>query len=133
MREIKFRAWDTIGKNMLTWSEDGPYLIRSQQVDDLLRRYIVQLAQLLDNSNYIVMQYTGLKDKNGMEAYEDDILRPWEDDRIYQIVWDDDWARFDLKQVAGHRWPAEMVLLPTSEVIGNIYENPKLLPNGKDE
>lgn len=59
MREIKFRVWDKVYKQFL----EG----------DIIREYL--LGELIDDPNFEVIQYTGLKDKYGTEIYEGDILR----------------------------------------------------------
>jgi uncharacterized phage protein (TIGR01671 family) len=67
MREIKFRAWR---------NEDDPRMINWNTI---LR---VGFQRFIDVDNYILMQYTGLKDKNGKEIYEGDILQIIHDVRV---------------------------------------------------
>ncbi len=57
-REIKFRAWDKYNGKMFP--------------DDIIQNWTVATFRW---DNYMTMQYTGLKDKNGKEIYEDDLLR----------------------------------------------------------
>ena len=65
MKEIKFRAWDTSGKwgKMLSWD----YLREDRGMYGTLPISFIQ-----PHKNFIFMQYTGLKDKNGKECYWDD-------------------------------------------------------------
>jgi uncharacterized phage protein (TIGR01671 family) len=83
----------------------------------------------------ILMQYTGLKDKNGVEIYEGDILKnpdqgelEYHEDPINgQVVW---WnlLGWTLANKDGSIWEdVDYLANYELEVIGNIYENPELL------
>ena len=108
MREIKFRAWDGERKEITTSFE-----ITSQGVvvsNFSIRKY---------HEDYILMQYTGLKDKNGKEIYEGDIIdfdaREWGEP--HREVVEYDYSYLDMRQNDFKEW---------CEIIGNIYENPEL-------
>lgn len=119
MREIKFRCWDKENKEML----DVEYL----HWDDCTGEFSIRTTMYSDYfgpSDMILMQYTGLKDKNGKEIYEGDIVKGMfygfpmpEYDYIFQIYWDEKEKGF----MANYFESSEC------EVIGNIYENPELL------
>lgn len=125
MRGIKFRAWR--GFEMLydvgIYGKEGNHCILSTFPD---RGTIVSAF----HEDVVVMQYTGLKDKNGKEIYEGDIVIRKEDDgrttAPEEVYFDNggfqpfcepchggttDWKEYE----------------KTTEVIGNIYENPELL------
>jgi len=112
MREIKFRAWSTIGKRMYNWEE-----IIS------VSHYFLNYIKWHDM--YHVMQYTGLKDTNGREIYEGDILSIWYPDvkspkHINKVIYRDNAACFDTPFV-------EDWLRARTEILGNIFEHPELL------
>lgn len=117
MREIKFRAWKNNfhGKGDWRWSMSYQDIYGLDEYFGLLRSC----------SDYKLMQYTGLKDKNGTEIYEGDIVKAV--------------GKYDYKfkarqiefidgafKVIGYGLCAALV-----EVIGNIYENPELLEASK--
>lgn len=120
MRQIKFRAWDKEEKFMLQDIQsmyDG-----SCNHKETEERYgwISCFDSFIDDDNYVVMQYTGVKDKNGTEIYEGDIVS----NGVFLATVE------YLANLAGH-YPfsceLKSIYPDECEVIGNIYENPELL------
>ena len=123
MREIKFRVWDTENKEMLRVQEldfedtfyGGRLSIRTEQYNDYF-----------DIEDMILMQYTGLHDKNGKEIYEGDIVKSFFVDtdeagnEIYKYYIIED--KYD-EVLCEYNIDKFMNL----EVIGNIYDNKELL------
>lgn len=81
----------------------------------------------LSLSDVNLLQFTGLKDKNGKEIYEGDVVS-YKDGRIVQVTWHDYTARFDSVGITNKGTPHPLTNRPDilAEVIGNIYENPEL-------
>ena len=103
MRNIKFRAYAQTDKTWHYWDVYGEY-------PDGIYGGLSE-----------PQQYTGLKDKNGVEIYEGDIVKRW--GNIYIVIWDKIGFRMKwTKEDSVNRFPDELC-----EVIGNIYENPELL------
>ncbi len=124
-REIKFRAWDNIVKSMFNMVEIISYKDGSMsfQIGD-------SFSGLRTPKDAIIMQYTGLKDKNGKEIYEGDILlMPC--GGIIEIFFDV--TSFNARVIkesaecTNSYYPMWYFWDINSEVIGNIYENPELL------
>jgi len=102
MREIKFRAWDKTAQKIV---------------------YNIVIANTKsDNEFFVFMQYTGLKDKNGKEVYEGDILCSHAGLTLPITVNETHSYRF--------MWGKDLLCKADSiygEVIGNIYEDSELI------
>ena len=136
MREIKFRAWSDINKKML-YSEsktdeyyNGAFLLWGERVGNFWRLGDADHEWYIDgasNSNDgteskdVLMQFTGLFDKNGKEIYEGDILKIGNSN--IEVIWDKNNAWFTLKSNHFHLGFQSIFY----EVIGNIYEHSHLL------
>lgn len=120
-REIKFRIWLKEKKQMIRDIHICPeygWLVMSD--NDALE----EICGRFSEKELIWMQYTNLKDKNGVEVYEGDkVMFDYEwtkPDEIGVINWNKDTASFQIK---GHIPSSSMKHLDRMKVIGNIYEN----------
>mgnify|MGYP002507807517 CR=1 FL=1 len=138
MREIKFRAWHRHSNKMYALSG-------FERIDDK----VMTLNYLNDNENYCsstvlvenieLMQYTGLKDKNGVEIYEGDILHLYGTDTMNKYDWKAVvefgnpngfyWWGFQLKPIVEFKYNTDILCWVGMEeanvyceVIGNIHE-----------
>ena len=122
-REIKFRAWDKKNAKMFT-VDYLEYPNNHTQIDnDKLTIGTVEDNDYHDFEDMVLMQYTGLKDKNGVEIYEGDIVRKGYDSRATEVYWHQNTACWRRDGFTGMT-KGDMALM--GEVIGNIYENKEL-------
>lgn len=122
-RKIKFRAWDPDEKIManvraLVWN-NGYLVVEAFSKENELT-YVPPFSP-------VVMQFTGLHDRNGKEIYEGDIIWWGKDDHapVSYVFYDD--GAFKVSDPESDTWELLIDVLNGAEVIGNIYENPELL------
>ncbi|HDR4903889.1 TPA: hypothetical protein QCR48_000260 [Bacillus cereus] len=124
----QFRVWNVMSKKMMEWGE----------IFDLPAWEI--FPETPEQRPFNVMQYTGLKDKNGKEIYEGDILDLSLDEKsvlrceiVYQAPsfcrkWHDaNTIHLRQREIEPMAWNTHILY----KVIGNIYENPELLEESK--
>jgi len=146
MREIKFRAWHKIDKLICpvqTLTDQGAFLLglkpgKEQIIPEM--RLIIPAdpsGRFCNNQEIELMQYTGLKDKNGKEIYEGDWCEAKFRDREGiqaiqgQIIMDEYMWCIDCQGCVGD--DIFSINRPHNfEIIGNIYENPELLNPAKE-
>lgn len=134
MREIKFRAWD-VGRNIMigsdypkNWGDNS-----DEWYFDLARMQLTGIEDISKDTYHIVMQYTGLKDKNGKEVYESDVGNDKFNNKVI-VKWNEQfycYALLTIDEVVKDDWNFDLNDL--NEIVGNIYENPELIKEEEDE
>ncbi len=136
MREIKFRAWSKEQQSM--WSVDSLHFL--EKTVDMFRyekNKMTNKTERISNFRFpypkavILMQYTGLKDKNGKEIFDGDIVK-WKQSLITAGVPKKPRTRIDVVKCydLSHCQPLSLMSVDETKnikVIGNIYKNPELL------
>jgi uncharacterized phage protein (TIGR01671 family) len=129
MREIKVRAWDKCSKRMLYTDLHDPWWYSTARMDN---DHAVITKRPENVMNYILMEYTPLKDKNGVEICEEDYFKAFS--HVYKIVFVEKLACFQMfNQNKEMLNDSGFIMNMNGEVIGNKYENPELktLKGGK--
>ena len=130
-RKIKFRAWDSVHNKMiyikdivscgysnefdiyeLYFEENGLKCRGYKEYDDDFG------GGIADETDLPIMEYTGLKDKNGVEIYEGDLLKSYYE-KPGIIKWNDEVGAFQVKGIPSQT----MKRCHEMKVIGNIYES----------
>jgi uncharacterized phage protein (TIGR01671 family) len=119
VRELKFRAWDKKLNRMWTWED-----IHEAEANG----FITFLEMLEDKDRFVPLEYTGLKDKNGQEIYEGDVIK------FSNGFYDDPYVvKFDegCFEANRHGMFRRLNECEDIQVIGNIYQTPELLEVSK--
>jgi len=128
MREIKFRAWDN--KNMEMIYPDGNGYFNCENHSDFVlcgNGYPIDLVHFNEPEDIVLMQYVGLKDKNGKDIYEGDILG--KNGHNYSVCYKSSCARYWARKEDNTGLPLPDIIAGIRlnyAVIGNIWEDPGL-------
>lgn len=126
MRELKFRAWDKVNNKMLP-----PCNVWEFGFDDTYGDIFADMQ--VNSKDLILMQYTGLKDINGEEIYEGDIVDIQQHDRYLnhkepkylhkncKVKWDNIRCQFYIE--ISYYIMVDFDRIQSIWVVGNIYEN----------
>jgi len=124
MREIKFRAW-------IHGAGDPRVTPEMKYVSHSLSMFFAKIDDWPLGCE--LMQYTGIKDKDGVEIYEGDVTRQLREDNCFSgnnkeedivIIGEPEWSELGSLNSGGPDGDYPLIEI---EVIGNIYENPELL------
>jgi uncharacterized phage protein (TIGR01671 family) len=127
VREIKFRVWDKKNSQFLKYWDDKIIFDLWHWTD------LMSTCLIFPVYDYIIQQYTGLKDNNGREIYEGDVLqytapafatfKSKDTTESGAVVFDLAvfWCNYALYEVVSPDW--------NCTIIGNIMENPELIKN----
>ncbi|HDR4727308.1 hypothetical protein J0835_28400 [Bacillus cereus group sp. Sample62] len=127
MNTVEFRAWEKEEKKMYhDVGIVGTLIIleHEQRGYDFCEADLTRYDQL--DNKYDLMQYTGIKDKNGKKIFKGDIVKD-HDECLYIVEWDKKEAMFYYKDSYGYEDDDLRMSAVAFEVIGNIYENQNLI------
>ena len=135
MREIKFRAWDVKNKKMIyhfLLTSKGEFVALRDPMTPDGDDYGTMDFELPSSDGIVLMQFTGLHDKNGKVIYERDVMR-WLD-MYLEVRWGSvGWVLSGplFKRFESPDGPCRETnttgYTTKSVVIGNVYENPELI------
>lgn len=128
MRKIKFRAWDVSKAKMIvvdqmTFRTNGDvFNVWDSKISDDVP------GLLINPTSGILMQYIGIKDKNGKDIYDGDKLQTVLDDgtrlSTFIVEWIEDYARFMIiREHDNEKYGMNQSVSKNKEIIGNIHEN----------
>ncbi len=114
MREIKFRAWDKTGKNMLDWN-----VVKQYPLEDIIENVY----------GFELMQFTDSRDINKNDIYDADIIKNTDTELLQVVYWNKKEAAWYCRYVYNENRIVSLAdsLGNLNYKIGNIHENPELL------
>jgi uncharacterized phage protein (TIGR01671 family) len=125
-RELKYRAYDTKKKEWL-FGYKYPNLGGFSLVSEVTLMGDLKDIPLMDWNHIVVTEYIGLKDKNGNEIYNGDVIKDGE--YVMVVRWNKYAASFVLERNGWsfRHYFGEAIDNTNCEVIGNVFDNPELL------
>lgn len=127
----RYRAWDNVKKEMF---KDTFAITESGQVVVVEQESVASSPDYVFVDNLVIMQSTGLRDKNGKEIFEGDVLEIEDEEEVLgnaKLTWDNEQAVFMIEAISvDDIAPFHEILSDESysyRVVGNVYENPELL------
>lgn len=123
MREIKFRIWDIDERKFVVNETDrlgcgDTKKCMSERVD-----FENNSVEINADESYILSEYTGLKDMDGKEIYEGDILFETFSEEYFKVVFENGSFRAEIDEYSLDLEDYANIC----EIVGNIYENPELI------
>ena len=127
MRDIRFRAWDSLHNDMscsFTLGEDVVFPCIAHKEHTMAQ-------ECVHNNQFTIMQFTGLQDSQGVDIYESDIVIVKSADDPVEVIYSKRGTRFGGAGWKGHYITRakyqKLWSLIGCKVIGNIYSNPELI------
>ena len=128
---VRYRAWDSVKKEMF---KDTFAITESGQVVVVEQESVASSPDYVFVDHLVIMQSTGLKDKNGRDIFEGDVLEIEDEGEVLgnaKLTWDKERAVFMIEAISvDDIAPFHEILSDESysyRVVGNVYENPELL------
>lgn len=119
-KTLKFKAWDKTDKKI-----EDVFMI-DFQFEEAELRYTTRPFE-----DIVLLEYTGILDKNGKEIYENDLIKSNKSGKIYKVVWNVSSLAFEIHNIKNQHESMLFIncLFNSYKVIGNVFENYEVIGN----